>query len=455
MRIDTINPADGTAVATYTMHSRRELDDILESASRAFSRWRETSFETRARCMRAAGDVLAARAEEFAALMADEMGKPVAQGRAEAEKCSRACEYYVENAEAMLAPRAVDTDATRSYVAFDPLGPILAIMPWNFPFWQVFRFAVPTLMAGNTCVLKHARNVTGCALAIEDVFRQTGFPEGAFRAILTDTDTVNELIGDDRIAAVTLTGSPGAGRAVAAAAGGSLKKTVLELGGSDPYVVLADADLDATVGTCVASRLINTGQSCIAAKRFIVVEDVAAEFTEAFVALMKSRKCGEPREEGVDLGPLARDDLRDDLHRQVRESVEAGATCLTGGEIPERPGAWYPPTVLAGVRAGMPAYSEELFGPVASIITATGEDDAVRLANDTMFGLGAAVFTGDRQRGEALARTRLRAGSAFVNDFVRSDPRLPFGGIKASGYGRELGSAGIREFVNVKSIYVA
>jgi succinate-semialdehyde dehydrogenase / glutarate-semialdehyde dehydrogenase len=455
MRIEITNPADGTALARYTMHSQRELEDMLEGASRAFSTWRDAGFETRAGCMRAAGGVLAERRDEFAALMADEMGKPVAQGRAEAEKCAWVCEYYAQHAESMLAPRPVETDASRSYVAFEPLGAILAIMPWNFPFWQVFRFAAPTLMAGNTCLLKHARNVTGCAMAIEDVFRQAGFPDGALRAVLTDTDTVNDLIGDGRIAAVTLTGSPGAGRAVAAAAGRSLKKSVLELGGSDPYVVLADADLDAAVGTCVASRLINTGQSCIAAKRFIVVEEVAAEFTTAFVELMRTKKCGDPREEGIDLGPLARNDLRDDLHRQVRQSIEAGAECLTGGKLPERPGAWYPPTVLAGVTRGMPAYSEELFGPVASILTAKDEDDAVRLANDTMFGLGAAVFTRDSERGEALARKRLRAGSAFVNDFVRSDPRLPFGGIKASGYGRELGSAGIREFVNVKSVYVA
>lgn len=455
MEIEIINPADGTALATYAMHDRRELDGILDSANEAFSTWRDASFAARARCMRAAGEELTGRRDEFAALMADEMGKPVAQGRAEAAKCAGACEYYASQAEAMLAQRPVETEASRSYVAFEPLGTVLAIMPWNFPFWQVFRFAAPTLMAGNTCILKHARNVTGCAMAIEDVFRRAGFPEGALRTILTDTDTVNDLIEDDRIAAVTLTGSPGAGSAVAAAAGRCLKKTVLELGGSDPYLVLADADLDAAVSTCVASRLINTGQSCIAAKRFIVAESIAADFTEAFVELMKTKKSGEPREEGIDLGPLAREDLRDDLHRQVRESVDAGAACLLGGEIPEQPGAWYPPTVLGSVTPGMPAWSEELFGPVASIITAKGEDDAVRLANNTMFGLGAAVFTRDSERGEALARERLRAGSTFVNDFVRSDPRLPFGGVKASGYGRELGSAGIREFVNVKSVYVA
>jgi succinate-semialdehyde dehydrogenase/glutarate-semialdehyde dehydrogenase len=338
-------------------------------------------------------------------------------------------------------------------VAFEPLGVILAIMPWNFPLWQVFRFAAPALMAGNVGVLKHASNVPGCALIIEEMFAQAGFPAGTFRTLLIGSSQVKAVIEHPLVRAVTLTGSTPAGQAVAAQAGAALKKTVLELGGSDPYIVLEDADLDLAVQTCATSRLINSGQSCVNAKRFIVVRPLVAAFTERFVDLMKTKKVGDPLAEGTDVGPQARADLRDDLHKQVRDSVAKGATILLGGEIPAGKGSYYPPTVLTNVKPGMPAYDEELFGPVASIIEAKDEADAVRIANDSIFGLGAAVFTKDVARGERLTRD-LEAGCTFVNALVASDPRLPFGGIKESGYGRELGSYGIREFVNIKMVYI-
>jgi succinate-semialdehyde dehydrogenase/glutarate-semialdehyde dehydrogenase len=364
------------------------------------------------------------------------------------------CEYYAEHAEAFLADEEVETEASRSFVTFRPLGVVLAVMPWNFPFWQVFRFAAPGLMAGNAAVLKHASNVFGCALAIEDVFREAGFPRHLFRTLRIGSKAVDGVIGHPRVRAATLTGSVGAGRAVAKKAGGELKKTVLELGGSDPYLILEDADLDAAVETCVTSRLINSGQSCIAAKRFIVPRRILAEVEERFVAGMRAKTMGDPLDEGSDLGPQARDDLRDDLHRQVEASVEKGARLLLGGEVPETSGAWYPPTVLSGVGPGMPAYEEETFGPVAAIIPVADEEEAIRVANDSDFGLGAAVFTRDAARGEEIAARRLDAGCCFVNAIVKSDPRLPFGGVKHSGYGRELGVFGIREFVNVKTVWV-
>jgi succinate-semialdehyde dehydrogenase/glutarate-semialdehyde dehydrogenase len=386
--------------------------------------------------------------------MALEMGKPVAAGRAEADKCAWVCEYYADHAEGFLADEPIATDATHSFVRYEPLGVVLAVMPWNFPLWQVFRFAAPALMAGNAGVLKHASNVCGCALAIEDVFRRAGFPEHLFRSLLVGSRQVDALLGHPRIMAATLTGSTPAGKAVARRAGELLKKTVLELGGSDPYLILEDADVEAAAATCVASRLINSGQSCIAAKRFIVVEPVRSRFEELFVQGMRAAKMGDPLAEDVQVGPQARVDLRDELHGQVERSLLAGARCLLGGAIPPGPGAFYPPTVLADVHPGMPAFDEELFGPVGAIVPARDEAEAIRLANQSVFGLGAAVFTRDVARGERIAARELEAGSCFVNASVKSDPRLPFGGIKQSGYGRELAVFGIREFVNIKTIYV-
>jgi succinate-semialdehyde dehydrogenase/glutarate-semialdehyde dehydrogenase len=387
--------------------------------------------------------------------MAEEMGKPLAQGRGEVEKCAWVCEHYAAHAAAFLAEEPVDTGTGTSFVAYRPLGTVLAIMPWNFPFWQVFRFAAPTLMAGNAGLLKHAPNVQGCADAIEGVFRDAELPSGLFSSLVLDVGPVSALIARPEIAAVTLTGSTRAGRAVGEAAGRALKPSVLELGGSDPYVILEDADLERAADACVASRLLNSGQSCIAAKRFVVVAPVRKAFTEALVERMRAKTWGDPlADESVDLGPLARPDLRDELHRQVTSSVAAGARLLLGGTVPPGPGAFYPPTVLDRVVPGVPVYHEETFGPVASIVEAQDEDDALRIANDTAFGLGGAIWTRDLVRGRRLAAERLEAGCCVVNDYVKSDPRLPFGGIKESGYGRELASHGIREFVNVKAVSV-
>jgi succinate-semialdehyde dehydrogenase/glutarate-semialdehyde dehydrogenase len=365
------------------------------------------------------------------------------------------CDHYADHAEGFLAAETVPTDAARSYVAFEPLGVVLAVMPWHCPFWQVFRFAAPGLAAGNVGLLKHSSNVSGCALAIEGLLHDAGFPRDVFRTLLVGSARVGALIEAPEIAAVTLTGSAPAGRAVAEKAGAFLKKTVLELGGSDPYVILEDADLDLAAQTCATARLINGGQSCIAAKRFVVVQGVLEPFVERLVERMRAHRMGDPLEETTDIGPQARQDLRDELHRQVQTSLDRGARLRLGGTVPEGPGAFYPPSVLVDVGPGMPAYEEELFGPVAAVIGARDEADALRIANDTAFGLGAAVFTRDTARGERIAREELRAGSCFVNAFVRSDPRLPFGGIKQSGYGRELGLLGIREFVNAKTVYVA
>ena len=454
MSLQSINPATGEQVKEYPAATDAEVRTILLESSCAAAGWRTTRFADRALRMRRAADLLDERKEELALLMATEMGKPLAQGRSEAEKCAWVCRYYADNAERFLSPERVATDARKSFVAFSPLGPVLAVMPWNFPLWQVFRFAAPALMAGNAGLLKHAANVTGCALAIEQVFRDAGFPPPLFRALLVESARVAGIIAAPEVKAVTLTGSTPAGRAVAGKAGEMLKKSVLELGGSDPYLVLEDADLEAAAETCVASRLINSGQSCIAAKRFVVVEPVRKRFEELFVEKMRAKKMGDPLVPGVDVGPQARTDLRDDLHRQVEASVRAGARVLLGGEVPAGRGAFYPPTVLTGVGRGMPAFDEETFGPVAAIVPAKDEADAVRLANDSPFGLGAAVFTADLERGERLAAEALEAGSCFVNAFVKSDPRLPFGGIKESGYGRELSAFGIREFVNVKTVFV-
>jgi succinate-semialdehyde dehydrogenase/glutarate-semialdehyde dehydrogenase len=404
--------------------------------------------------MRKAAKILRENVDEYAMLMAQEMGKPVKDGRAEANKCAWVCDYYAENAVFFLKTEPAQTDAARSFISFQPLGVVLAVMPWNFPFWQVFRFAAPALMAGNACILKHASNVPGCALAIEDIFVKAGFPENIFRTLLIGSTRVDAVIENPLVTAVTLTGSTPAGKAVAAKAGEMLKKTVLELGGSDAYIILEDAHLEDAAYTCAYSRLMNSGQSCIAAKRFIVVERIRDKFEDLFVQNMKAAKMGDPLDETVAVGPQARHDLRDELHRQVRESIENGARCLMGGEIPAGKGAFYPPTVLTDVKKGMPAYDEELFGPVAAVIPVKDEEEAIRTANDSRFGLGAAIFTRDLEKGLRLAEKEIQAGSCFVNTFVRSDPRLPFGGIKESGYGRELSHYGIKEFVNIKTVFV-
>ena len=390
--------------------------------------------------------------EDFGALMTEEMGKPYKQSIAEAEKCAWVCEYYADNAENYLANKNIATEATNSFVSYQPIGIVLAVMPWNFPFWQVFRFAAPTLMAGNPGILKHASNVQGCAQAIEDIFTAADFPDNLFKNLVIGSDKVENVIKNPLVKAVTLTGSTPAGKAVASLAGSMLKKTVLELGGSDPYVILEDADLDQAANACVAGRMLNTGQSCIAAKRFIVVEPCRSEFTNKVAKKIKNMKMGDPLDPTVDIGPMVNVSARDELHQQVITSLDKGAMLVAGGIIPPSPGSFYPPTLLVDVAPGMPAFDDELFGPVAVIIAAKDEYQALELANQTKFGLGAAVFTTDLQKGKKIAAEVLEAGCCFVNDFVKSDPRLPFGGIKESGYGRELSEFGIHEFVNIKTV---
>ena len=454
MTIESRNPATGEVVATYEAHSEQHVESAVQRAKTSFHPWSRASFHTRSEMLMRSATILEENAGEFAELMALEMGKPVREGRSEAEKCASVCRYYAENAESQLTPKTIETDNTESGYVMRPLGAVLAVMPWNFPFWQVFRAAAPTLMAGNTMLLKHASNVTGCALAIETVFRESGADPGLFQTLVVPSNRIGALIEHEAVRAVTLTGSTEAGRAVGAAAGEHIKPCVLELGGSDPYVILEDADLDLAADKCAQSRLINSGQSCIAAKRFIVVEPVREAFTEKLIARMSDQIVGDPLASSTTIGPQARLDLRDDLHEQVKQSIAAGARCELGGAIPGRDGAFYDPTVLSNVSDGMPAYSEELFGPVAAVISAKDEVDAIRIANDTSFGLGAAVFTKDVERGKRVARDELDAGCCAVNDFVRSNPHLPFGGIKNSGVGRELGALGIRSFVNVKTVVV-
>jgi succinate-semialdehyde dehydrogenase/glutarate-semialdehyde dehydrogenase len=452
--ITSINPTTGETLEKYEETSPDEIMRRLEKAHQAFRAWRRTSFSERAQLMRKVSRALTENKGQYARTMALEMGKPIAAGRAEIEKCVWACEYYADHAEKMLQPEIIKTDARKSFVTFNPLGVILAIMPWNYPFWQVFRHAAPGLMAGNGVILKHASNVPGCAVAIEDIFKKAGFPEYLFQNFLMSSQRVADLIEHPAITAVTLTGSTTAGRAVAEKAGKMLKKTVLELGGSDPYLVLEDADLDKTVEACVTSRLLNSGQSCIAAKRFVVVEAVRRQFEQMLVDQMHAKRMGDPLDEAVEIGPQARFDLRDNLHQQVIKSISKGAVCLLGGEIPEDPGAFYPATVLGNVGKGMPAYEEEIFGPVAAVISVKNEKEAIQVANDSSFGLGAAVFTRNIERGERIAANHLEAGNCFVNAFVKSDPRLPFGGIKESGYGRELSHWGLKAFVNIKTVYI-
>ena len=454
MTFQSVNPATGQVIETFAETSPDALDRILERADAASRAWSRVAVRERAERLRVAARILRERKDAYGRTMALEMGKPLAQGVGEAEKCAWACEYYADQGEGFLAPQPRSTDASKSYVRFDALGSVFAIMPWNFPFWQVFRFAAPALLAGNAGILKHAPNVSRCALEIEQVFREAGFPDGLFRAVLLSNEGAGRVIADPRVHAVTLTGSDRAGSQVAEQAGRHLKKTVLELGGSDPFIVLEDADLDRAVVTAAEARLINSGQSCIAAKRFIVAESVAERFVGQFAAALQGRKVGDPLDPATQVGPQARLDLRANLHSQVQESVKRGARLLLGGKVAPGPGAFYPPTLLVAVEPGMPAFDQETFGPVAAVIVAKDEADAIRLANASRYGLGASVWTADRERGERIAR-ELEVGSVFVNGFVKSDPRLPFGGVKRSGYGRELSEYGLREFVNVKTVWVA
>lgn len=449
----SVNPHNDELIKEYSPHSKEELERIINDVYKTNESWSNTNFAHRAKLMKKVAKILKEQKEEFARLMAEEMGKPIKEGISESEKCSWVCDFYAENAASFLEKRKMESDAKESYVRFDPLGTVLAIMPWNFPFWQVFRFAAPALMAGNTGVLKHSSNVTGCALAIEKIFRDAGLPENAFRTLLVPGSETKEVIQNPKIAAVTLTGSTPAGMATAQAAGEKLKKHVLELGGSDPYIVFEDADIDNAVEKISKSRTINSGQSCIAAKRFIIQESVLSEFSDKLLAKFKEIKMGDPRDENTDIGPQAKKKLRDELHEQVVKSVQKGARVLCGGEVPEGAGAYYPPTLLSEVKKGMPAYEEEMFGPVGAIMSFKDDDEALSIANDTEFGLGSAIFTKNEERIKRFTKG-IQAGSVFVNEFVKSDPRLPFGGIKQSGHGRELSDYGIREFVNIKTVSI-
>ena len=450
--MESTNPTTGQRIQTWTPHDAFEVRRRLDAAAAAFLNWRTTPFATRSAILRNVASVLRSDRDVLARRMVLEVGKPLGAAEAEVEKCAWVCEFYAEHAEAFLAPDPVTTDATDSFVRFDPIGPVLGVMPWNFPLWQVFRFAAPALMAGNVGLLKHASNVCGCALDVEDAFRRGGLPAGAFQVLLIPAGSVDAVIRDPVVRAVTLTGSDLAGRRVASAAGEALKKSVLELGGSDPFIVLADADPVAVAAEAAKARCVNSGQSCIAAKRFLVEEPIANRFEAALVDAMARLRVGDPADRATDVGPLARRDLVDDLHSQVTRSIAAGAVLRTGGRPIEGPGFFYPPTVLSGVVPGMPAFDEETFGPLAPVTRVRDADHAVELANRSRFGLGASLWTRP-DRGRELA-PRIEAGCVFVNGLVKSDPRLPFGGIKDSGWGRELAAFGIREFVNAKTVWV-
>ena len=450
----SINPFTNKLIRTYKDHSDSEAKHLVREVDQAWQSWKASSFAERKNLLLELENQLTEGQEALAGLMVAEMGKVKKEALGEIEKCAWVCRYYAENGAAFLQNESIETEASESYVSYQPIGTVLAVMPWNFPFWQVFRFLAPALMAGNTAVLKHASNVAGCSLAIEKLIEKAGFPDNVFRSLLIGGKSVKQVIENPKIKAVTLTGSTPSGKSVAQAAGLVLKKTVLELGGSDPYLILPDADIEEAAKLCAASRLLNAGQSCIAAKRFIVHEKVYADFRDAFVDQMKAAQFGDPMDEKTRIGPLARHDLRDELHGQVGASVAKGAKVLCGGFLPDHEAAFYPPTVLENIEPGMPAYEEELFGPVASLIKVNSEEEAVRVANDTGFGLGAGVFSSNINKAKQLAEKGLEAGCIFINDFVKSDPRLPFGGTKESGYGRELSVFGIREFVNIKTVVV-
>lgn len=455
MPLISINPTTGETIREYPEMTAAEAAAIVEASHEAYLHWSTLSFGERGACFLRMAKLLRERADEYGALITAEMGKPLKASKGEIEKCAGGCEHFAKHAEDYLKPELVETDAKKSYVAYRPLGPMLALMPWNFPFWQVLRFGVPALMAGNTAVLKHASNVTGVSLALDELFVDAGFPNDVFRVLRIETDAIAAIIKHPRIVSVSLTGSTRAGKSVAANAAAALKRCILELGGSDPFIVLHDANLNTAIEAGSAGRLQANGQSCIAAKRFIIVQSRMAEFERALKAKFEAVRMGDPMSPDTDLGPLAREDLRSTLHKQVERSIAKGARLVCGGKTPPGKGAYYPATILADVAPGMPAYDEEMFGPVAALITAKDEEDAIRIANTTNFGLGAVVCSEDTARAEAIARDRLEAGSCFVNAYTRSDVRLPFGGIKESGYGRELGAHGIRDLCNVKTVYVA
>jgi acyl-CoA reductase-like NAD-dependent aldehyde dehydrogenase len=451
MVMQSINPATEEILQTFQEHTKDQIDSALQQVYDRQKQWRTTSFGERSALLKKLAGVLRADKAKFAGIITSEMGKPIIEAEAEIEKCAFNCDFYADNAKRFLTPEHVDIGVTESYVAFEPLGVVLAIMPWNFPFWQVVRFLAPALMAGNTSVLKHASNVPGSALAIEEAVKRAGFPDGVFRALLVPGSGVEPLIGDPRVAAITLTGSSEVGEKVASTAGRHLKKQVLELGGSDPFIVLADADLEGAAKTAARARNQNSGQSCIASKRFIVEEKVADRFVELFAAAVKSLHVGDPSARDTNVGPLARGDLRETLVTQVDASLRQGAHAIIGGKSVDGRGYFYAPTVLDGVTLDMPAFREETFGPVAAVVRARDADEAVTLANDTEYGLGAALWSSDLERAKQLAR-RIEAGAVFINGMVASDPRMPFGGVKRSGYGRELGAFGIREFTNIQTV---
>ena len=453
MPIASINPSTGETVRNFSALSAEQIEQKLQLAAETFRSYRRTSFADRSRMMMRAAEILETEKHDFGKTMTTEMGKPLKAAIGEAEKCAWVCRYYAENAERHLADKIVETNANKSYVRFQPLGPVLAVMPWNFPFWQVFRFAAPALMAGNVGLLKHASNVPQCALAIEEIFLRAGFPEGSFQTLLIGSDAVESILKDPRVVAATLTGSEPAGRSVASICGKEIKKTVLELGGSDPFIVMPSADLKVAVTTAVKARTINNGQSCIAAKRFIVADEVYNEFEERFVSEMKALRIGDPMDEATEIGPLATPQILDDLVDQVNKAVASGARILTGGKKLDGPGNFYEPTVLVDVDPSTEVSCEEIFGPVAMLFRVKNIDEAINLANATTFGLGSAAWTNDANERSRFIE-ELEAGCVFINGMVASDPRLPFGGIKNSGYGRELGEFGIREFINIKTVWI-
>ncbi len=453
MAISTVNPATGEEVRSFEALTQEEIDEKIQHAADTFREYRKTSFAERAQMMLRAAEILEEEAEDFGRLMTSEMGKTLAAATAEAKKCARGCRYYAENAERFMADEEVELEGARAYIRYEPLGPILAIMPWNFPFWQVFRHAAPALMAGNVILLKHASNVPQCALAIEDIIHRAGFPEGAFQTLLISSSQVQAVIDDPQVKAVTLTGSEGAGRSVGAEAGENIKPSVLELGGSDPFIVMPSADLEKAVGAAVTSRTLNNGQSCINAKRIIVHEEIADEFERRFVESMAALRVGDPMSEDTDMGPLATAQILEDVDGQVRKSVEAGARVLTGGEPMEREGNFYPPTVITDIPEDSPAYREEIFGPVASLFKVKDLHEAIPVANDTTSGLGSSAWTNDPQEQERFIN-EIEAGMVYINRMTESTPEIPFGGAKNSGYGRELSHFGIHEFTNIKTVWI-